>query len=75
MSITLLAKNDDQIGSDTATCEIKTTNGLCIAILPTLEEAVSVARYAIKSEGGYGAVEIHSSSLAITHSSFINWLG
>jgi len=85
MTSKLLAQNNDQIGGDTAisyiedeytgACEIKTINGLSIAILPTLEEAVSVARYAIKPEGGYGSVEIHTSSLAFTHSSFIHWLG
>ena len=85
MTSELLAENDDQIGGDTAisyvekgyvgACEIKTDNGFSIAVLPTLEEAISVARYAIKPDGGYGSVEIHSSSLAITHSNFMNWLG
>ena len=85
MTSKLLAQNNDQIGGDTAisyvkegyagNCEIKTANGLSVAILPTSSEAVSVARYAIKPEGGYGSVEIHSSTLAITHSNFNDWLG
>ncbi len=81
----LLAKNPEQIGGDTATsyvregyvgtCEIKTENDCSVAILPTLKEAVSVACYAITPDGGYGSVEVHPSTLAITHSDFMDWLG
>jgi hypothetical protein len=57
-------------------CEIKIENDpdTILAVLPNLNEAIAVARYAITPDGGYGSVEVHPSEIDITHSDFMDWL-
>jgi hypothetical protein len=80
----IIAKTDDKIGGEyvdcqvnenyVGRCEVKTFNDVLVGIFPNLEVGISIARYAITPDGGYGSVEIiECSEKIITHESFDDW--
>lgn len=84
--MTVLSVGCERLGGETAisyvrngyqgACVVKESgnNENVIAVLPCLDEAISVACYSITADGGYGSVAVFSTSLATTHSSFMDWL-
>lgn len=46
-----------------------------IAVMPTVEEGLRVAKYATSPDGGYGSVSIFAAGEErITHATFMDWL-
>ncbi|KXS55610.1 MAG: hypothetical protein AWU57_59 [Marinobacter sp. T13-3] len=83
---TVIATNPLSIGGDTAAeavpdgytgaCAVVPVSGSdnVIAVLPSLNEARRVARYAKTPDGGYGSVVIEATSQPVTHETLEDWI-
>jgi len=85
MTPKLLSETPSEIGSDRATslvlpgyegrcAVIASGDGRIVAVLPSVEEACRVARYAIRPDGGYGSVWVEPTTEPVTSSSLESWL-
>ena len=60
----------------TGTCKVIEDNGVnrIIAVLPTVEEAIKVASYAITPDGGFGNTRVEAApGIELTHQNFNEW--